>query len=340
MPQSFRSALPATAALYLKLLHTKVTATTIRKDLQESPFYPSLLSLSATFDKYKISNQAFEVSRDSFMQLQPPFIAYIKLRRSEFDFVLVKEVIDEKVAYLYKSKKPKVLSKEEFLKKYQGVVWFAEPDSQSGDLNYARHLKSERAGKYRNIALIVGILTIVLLFFINNVNLQNLVAFSIILAIKFLGLSTAVLLLIYEIDMNNTIIDNICNASAQFDCAAILNSKAAKFKQMSWSEIGYFYFATTSLWLLFPFVPFADKVGWIAISNAIAMPYTIFSLFYQWKVAKQWCPFCLTVQGVLLAEFFWGSTISIWPNRLLKWAASTHRYLLPVSFFPLSVGLP
>ena len=34
--------------------------------------------------------------------------------------------------------------------------------------------------------------------------------------------------------------------------------------------------------------------------NILALPYTIFSVYYQWRVAKQWCVLCLVVQGLLI----------------------------------------
>ncbi|OYY07284.1 MAG: hypothetical protein B7Y66_12880, partial [Sphingobacteriia bacterium 35-36-14] len=40
----------------------------------------------------------------------------------------------------------------------------------------------------------------------------------------------------------------------------------------------------------------------LSIISLLALPYIIFSIYYQWKVAKQWCVLCLMVQAVLLAE--------------------------------------
>src|SRR5690606_4943069 len=37
--------------------------------------------------------------------------------------------------------------------------------------------------------------------------------------------------------------------------------------------------------------------------NLAAIVYVPFSLFYQWRVVRQWCPLCLTVQAILLLQF-------------------------------------
>jgi protein-disulfide isomerase len=44
---------------------------------------------------------------------------------------------------------------------------------------------------------------------------------------------------------------------------------------------------------------------WIlAIISLLSLPYPIFSIYYQSVKLKKWCPFCLIVQVVLIAEFF------------------------------------
>jgi hypothetical protein len=83
---------------------------------------------------------------------------------------------------------------------------------------------------------------------------------------------------------------------------------------ISWGEIGFFYFFSTILLLLFQ-IPFDTKVICIAIANAFAVPYILFSIYYQWRVIKRWCPLCLTVQAALFMELAW-SFINFWDSPL------------------------
>ena len=66
MAKSFDTSLKNVAAEYLKLLHVKITATTIKKDVEEHPYYPSLLSLSDSFQRYDIENEAFQLDAPNF----------------------------------------------------------------------------------------------------------------------------------------------------------------------------------------------------------------------------------------------------------------------------------
>jgi protein-disulfide isomerase len=72
---------------------------------------------------------------------------------------------------------------------------------------------------------------------------------------------------------------------------------------LSWSEIGFFYFAGT--WLVLLFNNGHDSIlQMLALLNIISLPYTFYSIYYQWRIAKQWCVFCCTVQAILWLDFF------------------------------------
>ncbi|MFT4094011.1 MAG: vitamin K epoxide reductase family protein [Niabella sp.] len=127
----------------------------------------------------------------------------------------------------------------------------------------------------------------------------------------------------------------MCTGIKNGNCGAILTSKAAKvFSWLSWSEVGFFYFAGALMNLIFAgsnIVPVTNLVG---IFNIAAIVYPLYSLYYQWRVAKEWCILCLVIQAILIAgaintfsfELFSVNTIII-PVLAQSFAL----YLLPVS---------
>lgn len=119
--------------------------------------------------------------------------------------------------------------------------------------------------------------------------------------IFFAGTIVSIALLWYEMDRNNPLLKKVCTGIKNGNCGAILTSKAAKaFGTISWSEIGFFYFigATLSITLagssLFPILSI------VALLNVLAIPYPFYSIYYQWRVAKEWCILCLFVQILLI----------------------------------------
>ncbi len=132
--------------------------------------------------------------------------------------------------------------------------------------------------------------------------------------IKALGVGTTVLLLIYEIDNDNSFLKNVCSISKEASCDALLKSSTSKFLGMSWSEIGFYYYTSTSLFLLYPALPFLAKTAWLGSASTLISPFILFSIYYQLKVVKQWCPLCLIVQVVIFLEFIW-SIFCFWMSE-------------------------
>jgi hypothetical protein len=48
----------------------------------------------------------------------------------------------------------------------------------------------------------------------------------------------------------------------------------------------------------------SSLLGIAACLNVLALPYIIFSIYYQVRVVKHWCAMCLSVQVLLLFLFF------------------------------------
>ncbi|HEV3251811.1 MAG TPA: vitamin K epoxide reductase family protein [Puia sp.] len=334
MAQSFDTRLKHIAGYYLQLLHAKVTVTTARKNIEENPYYPSLLSLSETFEKYNIGNNAFEVSEDNFDHLEAPFVAFVHMPGTGKDFVLVTAMNDGSVSFLHKSKKRQTMVKDEFLKRYQNIIWIAEPDEHSGETGFAEKQKAEQKKGVKRIAWYTALSAIIVMAFAVNTSSVNYFAFGSILFLKLAGIATAIMLLIYETDKSNAFVRNLCSAGGHANCDAVLSSKGAKILGISWGEIGFFYFASTLL-LLFFSTPFADKTFLLAAENAFAAPYILFSIYYQWRVVKQWCPLCLTVQAILFLELVW-SIINFWSHPY-HFSFSLSSFIAPLQGLGISI---
>ena len=313
MAHSFNTNLTNVAAHFLQLLKIPVTKTSFIKSLEQNPYYPSLYSISNTFNKFGIASQAFTITAEDLGQIEAPFIAYYKSAANSKDFILVSKLNENEVFFISEGNKEKIISKRDFLKNWQQIVLVAEGNTTSGEKDYAVKLKKEQQQQTRKYWLYAGAVSIALLFtaaFTYNVGNAFFYSAISIVAIKLLGIAVTALLLVYEIDKSNSFIKNICTAGKQTNCDVILNSKAARFLGMSWSEAGFFYFTTTTIFL-FSGIDYPIKSVGIVIAGTIAAAYIPFSIYYQWKVVKQWCPLCLTVQAVLAMELVW-AIVNVW----------------------------
>src|SRR5215211_3093955 len=114
MSENVRTNLSKVAIHYIERLKVPVTTKTLQSALEENPYYPSLLSLSKTFDQFNIPNEAYRLKPEELDMAKPPFVAYLKGQPTGMDFVLVTKVNGDKVSYLADSSSPTVVSREKF----------------------------------------------------------------------------------------------------------------------------------------------------------------------------------------------------------------------------------
>ncbi|WP_158994690.1 vitamin K epoxide reductase family protein [Mucilaginibacter sp. L196] len=304
MALSFDTNLAQIAAYYLKQLNIPVTGSTFTKTLKQNSYYPSLFSLSNTFDKFKVENSAFRINKEQLHEMPVPFIAFMNNQSTGKDFVTVTKFTDEDVRYL--SDKKMKTTKAIFLKDWDGVIFLAQPDEKSREWEYEKNKKAEDVKKTKKQALIFGgaILLICLLY--NSVfTTQRILSATTLVILQLIGLTITTLLLAYDIDKSNTFIKNICTGGTKTNCDAVLSSKASKLIGISWSELGFFYFASSLLFIISPSVLFEEKIPLLCLAGLATALYIPFSIYYQYKVVKQWCPMCLGIQSVLLLGLIW-----------------------------------
>lgn len=308
MSLRYQSNLIPIAAKFLQLSGVPATKTSLSRSLEEDPFYPSLYTLSKVFNRYGVENEAFEVEEDRFSDFIPPYIAYYNDESAGKTFVLVTSVTHSEVSYISEGEKPVTISRAKFLAGFQKVIFAAEANAESGEKDYAANVQAERAERRKKYARYAGLFLLIGLIYTQfYYSLSELVLAATLISItKLAGVVVTLLLLIYETDKSNSLVKNICTAGKQFNCDAVLNSKAGRVLGISWGEAGFVYFASTCLFLLLPGLAFTDKLPWLAIGSALVAPYILFSVYYQWRVVKQWCLLCLAVQSLLAAECIWG----------------------------------
>ncbi len=296
MFNQFEPNVKATIA-FLKLLQVKVNNDTVNETLQNHPDWPSILCITDSLQKWNIPNAAGKIGKDKIDELPVPFMAYTNDNGKQF--VIVTDITETTVqVYQKKYDKPITESKEDFFKRWDGMYLIAEPNELSLEHGYKAN---KQKAFFNKLIPTVTILTLILLSFIalrntNSIGMENFgIPFQYIILLT--GAVVTALLLWYEIDKTNPLLQKVCTGIAKGDCNAILTGKAAKvFSWLSWSEVGFFYFIGSLLTLLF--VPSAIHI--LAWLNILALPYTVFSVYYQWRVAKQWCVLCLAVQALFV----------------------------------------
>lgn len=296
----------ATAVLscLIERLSISITKQTIGEELQKHPQYNTLLALSEVLDNWHIPNAAYQLNFDDLLaaEIDGPFIAFV----SQKEFVTVTNLNKTEVMVSNERWNKHHLKIEEFKKIYSGSILLAEKDEGSGEKDYSAKRRKEIINSIRIPMVIAGAAILLIGWLSIEVPYLSVLSWQIALLTLFktAGLVTSVLLLIQSIDSNNPLLNKLCGGDNNKNCNAILSSKAAKItEELSWSEVGFFYFGGSWLVLLFNAAN-ASVIGMLALLNLLSLPYTFYSIYHQWRIAKQWCKLCCTVQAILWLEFF------------------------------------
>lgn len=286
----------AVVNLLLKDLNVKVSATTVDHNLQDHPEYPSLLAINDCLTEWHVPNQAYQIAKKEYdpADLEFPFIAHSTANGGYF--MLIHEINNGQVVYSDEKVQKATITEADFLQKWSGVALHATTNAKSGEDNYQSKSLLEKFNALKLPALLLVICTTILLILSSQtVGL----AYGGLLLLKIAGIAVSVLLLMHSIDANNPLVQNLCSLGNKNDCNAILKSDAAKVTSwLSWSEVGFFYFTGSFLTLLFS----PSSLPLILWLNVLALPYSIYSIAYQYK-QNNWCVLCCTIQALLWLEF-------------------------------------
>jgi len=285
----------------LKNLKLNMSRAAISAELEKHPDYPSLLAISDVLTSFGIDNAAFRIEPDKLAGVPCPFIAHTSTNGG--DFIVVNKIDGENMVVSSDKRNKVKFNIVEFKKIFNGVVLTADasPLLASGP-KPATVLNDIKPALAAVGASAVFLLALVFQAgYFTSLNWQ----LGLFTFIKSAGLITSVLLLIQSIDSNNPLVQVLCQTKGKTNCNAILSSNAAKVfgvGWLSWSEVGFFYFCGTWLLVLFGGNS-AFTMTTLLVLNLVSLPYTVYSIYYQARVAKQWCTLCCTVQALLWLEF-------------------------------------
>jgi uncharacterized membrane protein len=286
----------------IKRFGFKVPYKAIADFLLSHPHYPTLKSVCDALNKWKIEHYPLKLEPDEIKALELPFIAH--LNESGGQLAFVEKIKDGKVEY--RTQKGKKLKKnfDEFAKGISGAVVLIEPNQK---ISHPEYLKNEQEGILSKMFLPLGILAVLLIScynFIssNSENFRTGLLFWALLSIAVLGAVASVFLILHEFKIHTAVGDKLCGFSSKTDCSSVLSSNASKvFGNINWADAGLVYF--TGAFIFSTGAASLPSLTLLAITSALVLPYTIFSVYYQGFKLKMWCPFCLVVQLLLVAGF-------------------------------------
>lgn len=262
----------------------------------------SLLAVKDVLYEYGVESAAIRKGNYAYSDFETPFISSVQHEDwPNANFTVIKNVTADYIDYLDPIKNEIItISLKEFERIDKGIVLLVDDSNKIDEINYVKNKNKVRRQFFiKNIPIYLILTTILITatyLVFNEAFTWTSLGF---LFNSFIGLSIAVVLLWHEVDAHNPFIKEVCGASKKkMNCAAVLSSAKSTFFGVSWSVWGFALMAT----LFVTQIIFAGKNSQLFITSYLCIavsPYIIFSIYYQWRIVKQWCPLCLATQVVL-----------------------------------------
>jgi uncharacterized membrane protein/thiol-disulfide isomerase/thioredoxin len=282
-----KSSLSYTIVQWMKSLKVPVSKSFINNRLQQHPDFPSVLSITDTLDDLGIENMALKIEKENLPELPIPFLAHVNTNGGDYELITNRSVFAN--------------TGNEFYKRWSGVVIAAETSDHLSSAENKGAFQKENKKKLLQLAFITTLLLISVL----SVYISGNWLLVIMIASSISGVGITVLILLQELGIENKLADALCIGGRGTDCTTVINSHGDRLLWgFKWSDIGIIYFILQMSILVFAGfgnrgVELLIMYKWLSVT---AIPFIVFSIHYQWKVAKKWCTLCLSVVSILLIQ--------------------------------------
>ncbi len=304
--------------------------------------YPSLLSLKDVLAEYGIASMAVRKGSHEYDEFETPFVCSIQKEGwSSPSFTVVTKVDELGVTYLDPLTQQVVnTAVTDFEKIDKEIILLLDGERAKDEVNY---LQNKRLEKTVQITKLLPIFLLAAIFalsictvLIRGYSLSTLVG-SAFLITSFIGMLVSSLLIRYDINSHDSFVKEVCGSfGKKSNCSSVLSSKQSSFLAISWSLWGFSFFLSFFVSQVIYIGQISNLIIWTVLSILVS-PYIVFSLYYQWRIVKQWCPLCLLIQGLIVINLL--ISILYFQYHSIDVSQINSHHLLVVLFLGLTLML-
>lgn len=274
--------------LFLEQIEVRYTRKYADTLFNEHPYRDNMYGLKRMLDVYGVKTMGVNIPSKSLMELNYPCILHTRN-----DFAIGIDCDNKTVTYLQHGKITQV-AHDIFLRRWDGNALVVTETTEAIEPNYHRNRQNELLETCKSHSISFLLVLAVLCGIFSNEGVINIFT-SIQLLLNVVGLCFCILLMQKQIMGESLYGDKVCSLFHHADCNSVLDGPKSKIFGISWSEVGLGYFiANILLIVLYPV-----SHSFVAVINWAAMCFGIWSIYYQWRVAKSWCVLCVAVQIVI-----------------------------------------
>lgn len=243
--------------------------------LYSNPHFPTVKSISDTFDYFNIANVVANVPKEALDQLPKSFLALITYREQDEVVMVTRKKNSIKVngQSLQKS-----LSIDDFFNIWKGTIIAVEEGNDD---------KSNATTKVNAYIAVLSVLLVTIQLF------QLDLAIGVLSCLMLIGSLLSLLIIREETGFRNSVVKKVCNTvNNNGGCERVIRSADSKFFgfiSLSTAAAAYFSSGLLVVNLL------GINTTFLFFTSLLGLPLVAYSLYSQAFRLKQWCVLCLGI---------------------------------------------
>lgn len=281
--------------IILSELKVPFTPLYLRQVEREMPYGASLWAIGHILNRYGVDHTSLRIAdKEQVGRVPCPFVA-----QASGDCVVVTTVSDDEVQYRTTSGAFSA-PLNTFKQAWTGAVMMVEATENSAEPNLKDHRREERNHRLQAVLSYLGFIVL----FVGAAVAGRLSALSISLCLVYiLGGWLSYLLLKKHLHINSAAADKICsllNSSGCTDSHGSEGEGPRLFRMFDLSIAGIAFFGVN----LFATLLSPQGLGpAVSLAVTLALPFSLWSVAYQWIKRRTWCTLCLLVMGGVWSAF-------------------------------------
>lgn len=273
---------------FLDAIEVNYTRHFIRALYQEHPHKYNMFGLKKMLDVYGVKTLGVYVENKELSVLNYPCILH-----THGDFVIGLDCDADTIRFLHHGKKT-TLAHDVFRQTWTGNALVVQETTDAVEPDYKEHRHDELVSMAKTYSIPVMLMLAVVIGIASNFSDTRIIDITRI-ALNLAGALVCVMLMEKQLFGESRYGDKVCSLFHHADCNSVLDGPRAKVFGISWSEVGMGYFMANTL--LLSLFPISSCI--VAETNWLAMLYGVWSIYYQWRIAKSWCVLCVIVQVII-----------------------------------------
>ncbi len=286
---------------YIRLVGGKVTITSLKEFFELCPDFNNIVSFPKALNFWDIDNIILNIDFKNYFEVPTPHILFTSKEKGTF--LLVENRNKDEIWIIESNHKRVKYNLNQIESSWTGLILLAETNADSGDKKYSQNRTVEVFKK--NIEIIMALLLLTAIASFLSIFGAFTYFTSLFIFTKTLGVVFSLLILNKSYNYRDKLSSYICSLNKKNDCNTILNSNAAKITfWLSWADLGFIYFSSTLLILLLSCINEAtyNFIFIQYIFGAICVVFSVYSVYYQARVAKSICLLCIGIISVFWIE--------------------------------------